>query len=463
MFSDTQILHRVEGGNMSLPTLFTYPFQYTPHPLCVKAADELKAYIRSRQDWSDEVGRGKMFGVLIVKSDADQGVYYLAAFSGLLDGKNLHEGFVPAVFDLQQNDEYFQQEDAIISAMPNGEEKSERSRRLQLWLFSQFNFLNAHGESRNLLDIFDHERCRIPPSGAGECCAPKLLQYAYTHHLHPVCMAEFWLGASPKGEIRRDSEYYPACHSKCKPILRHMLVGLNVEENPLLPMMRTMADHMRIIYDDPWLLAVDKPAGMLSVRGNVDAPSVEARIQETYPDITGPLIVHRLDMDTSGVMIVAKNKDIHKALQIQFYKHEIRKRYVAMLDTDDGAGTPDAACANDGKPALADHGRITLPLCPSHTDRPRQMVSWEHGKEAVTDYEVVGQTNGHLRIHFFPLTGRTHQLRVHAAHPDGLCHPILGDRLYGREADRLYLHAESIDFVHPVSGKSVHLEVPAPF
>lgn len=449
----------MDSGNTQPPSQFTYPFQYKPHPLCIRAAEELKTYLRSRTDWSEEISRGKMFGILVVSgttSHDSTDITYLAAFSGLLDGRNTHQGFVPAVFDLQQQDEYFQTEDAIISSMPDGEEKSERSRRLQQWLFSQFNFLNARGETRGLLDIFDHETCRIPPSGAGECCAPKLLQYAYSHNLHPLCMAEFWLGASPKGEIRREGEYYPACQSKCKPILRHMLQGLDVEENPLLPMMREMSERMKIIYDDPWIVAVDKPAGMLSVKGNVDVPSVETKIQETYPEITGPLIVHRLDMDTSGVMIIAKNKDIHKALQIQFYKHEIRKKYVAILETDD----------IDRLKTIP--SPITLPLCPSHTDRPRQMVSHEHGKEAITEFEIAGTKdcgNGknEVRIHFYPHTGRTHQLRVHSAHSLGLGSPIKGDRLYGKESDRMYLHAESIDFTHPITGEHIHLEVPTPY
>ena len=465
------------------PSRFTYPFLYTPHPLAIKASEELKAYLRTKDEWKEEISRGKMFGVLVVKAPPSFKVqefkssrvqefkslrvqefesstlFSLWAFSGLLDGSNTQEGFVPPVFDLQKSDEYFQQEDAIISQMPDGEEKSNRSRALQLWLFRQFNFLNAHGQSMNLCDIFDKERCRIPPSGAGECCAPKLLQFAYQHHLHPVCMAEFWLGASPKGEIRYDGEYYPACQSKCKPILRHMLQGLEVDEHPLIPMMREKAKEMRIIYDDEYLLAVFKPAGMLAVKGNVDAPSVESVIQETYPDVSGPLIVHRLDMDTSGIMIIAKNKDIHKALQIQFYKHEIRKRYIALLD----------GIVKDDK------GIISLPLSPNALDRPRQMVNHEHGKEAITEYEVLERKDGRTLVAFYPLTGRTHQLRVHAASEEGLGCPIVGDRLYApskkvqdsvfkvQGSTRLMLHAESIDFTHPITGERIHLEEPTDF
>jgi len=457
-------LHPLDIGEGSiLPPRFTYPFLYTPHPLSIQAAEDLKAYLRTKDEWKEEIGRGKMFGVLVVKAVNHSTLTALWAFSGLLDGSNSHPGFVPPVFDLQKNDEYFQQEDAIISRMPDGEEKSQRSRALQMWLFRQFNFLNAHGQTMNLCDIFDHETCRIPPSGAGECCAPKLLQFAYQHHLQPICMAEFWLGESPKGEIRYDGEYYPACQAKCKPILRHMLQGLEVDEHPLLPMMRAAAKEMRIIYDDDALLAVYKPAGMLAVRGNVDAPSVESVIQETYPDVSGPLIVHRLDMDTSGIMLIAKTKDIHKALQIQFYKHEIRKRYIALLDGN----------------VTEDRGVISLPLSPNALDRPRQMVNHEHGKEAITEYEVLERKDTSTRIAFYPLTGRTHQLRVHAASSEGLGCPIIGDRLYAPstissrptlhaspfnlQSPRLMLHAEAIDFTHPVTGKRIHLEVPADF
>ena len=460
---NSNIVHPlIMEGEYVLPLQFTYPFQYTPHPLAIKAVEELKEYIRSREEWKDEIQRGKMFGVLVVKDNetdtSDTSVSYLTAFSGLLDGRNYHDGFVPPVFDLQQNDEYFQQEDAEISKMSDGEAKSERSRNLQMWLFRQFNFLNARGETRNLCDIFDEETCRIPPSGAGECCAPKLLQYAYLNHLHPVCMAEFWLGESPKGEMRYEGEYYPACQAKCKPILRHMLVGLDVEENPLLPMMRKTAENMRIIYDDEWIIAVDKPAGMLAVKGNVEAPSVESIIQEKYPDVTGPLIVHRLDMDTSGIMVIAKNKDIHKALQIQFYKHEITKKYIAILEGN----------------VLKDEGIISLPLSPNRFARPRQMVNYEHGKEAITRFEVLERTTATTKVAFYPRTGRTHQLRVHSANPEGLNCPIKGDRLYSKggmaehncmtlPTDRMMLHAESIDFVHPVTNIKIHLEVKADF
>lgn len=464
MFIKSEICHALERGNTPLPTLFTYPFQYTPHPLALLACNELKDYVRSQIQWAEEVKHGKMFGVLVVKNIKDEQIYYLAAFSGLLNKKNIQNGFVPPVYDTYSADSYYQKKNDKICKMSESEEKSNLSRELQQWLFSQYELLNAKGEKRNLLEIFSVETCKIPPSGAGECCAPKLFQYAYLHNMHPLCMAEFWLGNSPQGEVRYDGEFYPACQAKCKPILRHMLKGLEVEENPLLPIMRQRAEKMKIIYDDEYIIAVDKPAGMLSVKGNVDAPSVEQKIQEKYPDISGPLIVHRLDMDTSGIMIIAKNKEIHKALQTQFFKREITKKYVALLEHEVKEQT----------------GIIELPICPNPMDRPRQMVNYEYGKKSVTEYKVIEVQNGITRINFFPHTGRTHQLRVHSAHPDGLNSPIIGDRLYSRTNSeqrlyhsminkieeyehRMYLHAQSIEFTHPISGKRILLEVKPDF
>ncbi|MBR1379579.1 MAG: RluA family pseudouridine synthase [Bacteroidaceae bacterium] len=497
----------IPEGEVALPQHFTYPFLYTPHPLAIQAATELKAYLATQTEWQAEISRGKMFGVLVVSSTASvlggsaaeaSPLFFLAAFSGLLDGKNSQQGFVPPIFDLQQPGQYFQQEDAEISQMPDSEAKSLRSRNLQLWLFNQYAVLNQEGTSRTLTDIFDHETCRIPPSGAGECCAPKLLQYAYSHNLRPLCMAEFWMGASPHGQLRYDGDYYPACQAKCKPILRHMLQGLDVEENPLLPMLRQRAKQMRIIYDDPYIVAVDKPAGMLAVRGNIDAPSVESEIERICEDsqhasstlslggvrggknrfVTpqsplegmrgdkkwahGVFPVHRLDMDTSGIMLIAKSQEIHRELQVQFYRHIIKKRYVALLD-----GIVDE-----------DSGTIDLPLSPNALDRPRQMVNLQHGKPAITRYEVISRTDdGHTLVAFYPETGRTHQLRVHAASPEGLRCPIVGDRLYSPggmaqqnsmqstmqlPATHMMLHAQSIEFIHPHTGETITLTSPLP-
>ena len=320
-------------------------------------------------------------------------------------------------------------------------ERKKRSATLQRKLFEQFQILNAHGETKDLCRIFAQTIQKFPPAGAGECAAPKLLQYAYKHQLKPIAMAEFWWGDSPKAEIRHHGYYYPACKGKCGPILGHMLQGLEVEENPLLKK-HYHEMPLEIVYEDNYLVVINKPAGMLSVPGKGEIDSVYQHIKILYPDATGPLIVHRLDMATSGVLLIAKNKEVHQHLQAQFKNRMIKKRYIALLD---------------GK-ISSKEGTITLPLRMDPLDRPRQVVDHEHGKTAITQYQVLNEQEGNTLIAFYPLTGRTHQLRVHAAHPEGLHCPIRGDELYGQKADRLYLHAESLEFVHPVTKEIIFVE-----
>ncbi len=531
-------------AHIALPDKFTYPFHYTPHPLCVMAADEVQVYLQHQAQWQDELQQGKMFGVLIVQTTEGE-IGYLAAFSGILAGKNIHPYFVPPIYDLLQPDGFFKKEEEHISAINHRireleedtsyqkcrqaleeetarcsrllsqakaklkaakelrdcrrqteqlseseqaamiresqfqkaelkrlerslkehlsslqketdtyvsqiealkNERKSRSATLQQQLFEQFRLLNARGEVKDLCSIFAHTVHKIPPAGAGECAAPKLLQYAYFHHYRPVAMAEFWWGDSPKAEIRHHGHYYPACKGKCEPILGHMLQGLEVEENPLLEdnHRTTVLD---IIYEDDYLLIVNKPAGMLSVPGKETADSVYSRIRHLYPDATGPLVVHRLDMATSGLLLIAKTKEVHQNLQAQFSNRSIKKRYTALLE----------GIVSD------EEGTIDLPLCLNPLDRPRQIVDKEHGKPAITRYRVLARTESQTLVAFYPLTGRTHQLRVHSAHSLGLHCPIKGDELYGSKADRLYLHAESLEFTHPVSKEKVTIEVKADF
>lgn len=530
-------------SHISLPEQFTYPFHYTPHSLAITAAEQVQVYLRSRKDWEKDLEQGKMFGVLIVQTVTGE-TGFLAAFSGILAGKNLHDYFVPPIYDLQQPQGFFRVEEDRITAInirirqlqtdkeyiackdrldetnrranrsieeakeqlkasqrdreakrqanPDESElaamiresqfqkaelkrlkqqwneriealqsevkvfesiieklKTERKNRsaaLQQQLFEQFRILNARGETRDLCDIFSETEQKTPPAGAGECAAPKLLQYAYLHHLKPIAMAEFWWGNSPKAEIRRHGYYYPACKTKCEPILNHMLQGLNVEANPLTNNIHCNTE-LEIIWEDEWLVAVNKPAGMLSVPGKMDIDSVYQRLVTRYPDATGPMIVHRLDMATSGLLLIAKTKAVHQNLQAQFKNRTVKKRYIALLD----GSIP------------FDEGTIDLPLCPDPQDRPRQIVNEEYGKPAITNYHVLERSPKHTRVAFYPLTGRTHQLRVHAAHPQGLNTPIIGDELYGKKADRLYLHAESLEFIHPVSGQTILLEKKAEF
>ena len=545
-----KIVHHL-NTDIQPPHQFTFPFCYEPHPLCRLAAAEVEHHIVESGVWQGETSCGKMFGVLVVRYELGVRNYelgvrscelgFIAAYSGLLAGRNDWAYFVPPVFDAQQPDGHFKvtersisdinreidcirhsdeykrvkaEEAALrqkaadrIAAMKQriASAKAERDRRrsdaqaglvhiseaetaamtresqtlkadlrrlkqrldmelsaahaltfqyderiaalrqrrrsmsdeLQRWLFMQYRMLNARGEERNLIDIFSTTTHGIPPAGAGDCCAPKLLQYAYSHGLQPVCMAEFWWGESPRQEIRHHLSYYPACRSKCLPILTHMLQGLDVEPNPLTA---TASEELKIVYEDDAICVVDKPAGMLSVPGKDNVESVESIMRQRWHQYDGnPIMVHRLDRDTSGLMVVARTLEAYHSLQQQFACRTAAKRYEAVLD---------------GVPALQ-QGTISLPLMPDITDRPRQRVDMEHGKPSVTTYRVVSTQNHRTRVWLYPHTGRTHQLRVHCAHPLGLATPILGDPLYGRgtAAPRMYLNAAELEITHPVTGR----------
>ena len=432
------------------PKRFTYPFCYEPHPLCILAAEEVKREIERIQP-----KEGKMFGVLVVTS-ADgsfltsvtpgDGVAFLAAYSGLLEGRNDWDYFVPPVFDAQQPDGYFKTKEREIM---QSEAHKQMSQELQLWLFRQYQMLNARGEVKDLVEIWQDYHCSprirnkypLPPGGTGDCCAPKLLQYAYQHGLKPVCMAEFWWGPSPKSEIRQHGQFYPACRGKCKPVLTWMLQGLDVDPDPEevgLPHLQP-----EIVYDDEVLAVVNKPSGMLSVPGRTEHYCVATWAQQRWE---GAMMVHRLDMCTSGLLLVAKTTDAYHHLQRQFEARTIKKKYLALVE-----GIPQK-----------EHGIIDLPLFCDPINRPRQVVDYEHGKRAITEYRVIStQRDGSFvsLLALWPHTGRTHQLRMHCAHPDGLGCPILGDELYGHKSDRLYLQAQAITFIHPVTGKRLHFEL----
>jgi len=538
------MFHRFQKNidGIELPKQFTYPFSYEPHPLSVMAADEVRAYISSQSQWSEELAQGKMFGVLVVRNGQGE-LGFLAAFSGQLAGTYQYDYFVPPVYDLSEPDGFFRDEERYISSLSDKvesiassavylslrslverleaqmerlasewrlrlaqakeerdarrsvslteeeeqqlvkesqflkaeckreksrlqaelqqaqaaltryeeemealkRERKQRSAALQGRLFDQFVLLNAKGENRSLCGIFSRVGHPIPPSGAGECAAPKLLQYAFLNHYEPLCMAEFWWGASPKAIVRHHGHYYPACKSKCEPILQFMMQGLDVEPSPIQPLSQELT--LEVVWEDDDIAVVNKPAGVLSVPGKSDAQSVYSFVRKRYPEATGPLVVHRLDMSTSGLLIIAKRKEVHQALQKQFNDHEVRKRYVALLQGN----------------LATESGTICLPICPDVEHRPCQMVSEKYGKYALTEYEVIGRKEGVTRVYFYPKTGRTHQLRLHAAHARGLGMPIVGDELYGRKADRLYLQAQRIEFVHPVTGEQVCVEIPCEF
>lgn len=531
----------IDISGVELPERFNDPFDYVPHPLCVEAAREVRAYLGSRAEWHDELRRGKMMGVLVVRRGDDVG--FLAAFSGNLAGTNCHSYFVPPVYDLLNPDGYFRAEEAEISAInrqidailaaddynlllaqlsqirdeadaavaahkelmaaskarrdaerlnPDADRdamvresqwqkaelrrikahwhervseaeravgvidgyvdelKSSRRRRsaaLQHWMFSRFVMLNAKGEKRDLCEIFADTPQGEPPAGAGECAAPKLLQYAYKNNLEPMAMAEFWCGESPHGVVRHDGCFYPACKGKCLPILSFMLQGLAVERMTVSG--GSACKDVKVLYDDEYIVAVSKPAGMLCVPGKSGEVSLLDIVRRMLPAADGPMVVHRLDMDTSGIVLFAKDKCTHKLMQRMFALRQVHKRYVALL-----GGVP-----------REPKGEISLPLSPDYEHRPQQKVCYDGGKCAVTRYEVIDVADDGLvcRVALFPLTGRTHQLRVHCAHKDGLNVPIVGDRLYGRHCvaarnGRMCLHAERVEFRHPITLAEVVIE-----
>lgn len=321
-------------------------------------------------------------------------------------------------------------------------ERKTKSNALQNQLFDQYQFLNRDKTPKGLREIFETTAFGTPPAAAGECAAPKLLQYAFANGFIPVCMAEFWWGNPPISEIRQHKNYYPACSGKCEPILAHMLEGTPLDDNPLLVNLADNRD-FEVVYQDDDLLVLNKPEDFLSVPGIAIQDSIYSRVKHQFPKATGPLIVHRLDMATSGLLVLALNKEAHKKVQSQFIKRKVEKRYIALLD-------------QIIKPV---NGEINLPLRGDLDDRPRQMVCFTDGKPSRTKFEVLAFENGKTRIRFFPITGRTHQLRMHAAHPKGLNAPIVGDDLYGHKAERLYLHAEYLSFIHPTTREILEFSV----
>ena len=464
---------------------FTYPFCYTPDPAIVEAAGRLITHVDASPELRNLFREGKMMGVLMVE-DAEGRKDFIYGFSGLAGGRSVVEGFVPPIFDLTDPDGHFKKEEAEISELNRrirecGDppvvsalkaERKGRSVALQDWLFRQYMVLNALGERKTILEVFS-ERGLVPPGGTGDCAAPKMLQYAYLHGLKPLAMGEFWYGDPPMDEVRRQGCFYPSCTGKCGPLLAFMLQGLDVEPNPLEEDSPSPTEDYRVLYEDDDIIVADKPSGMLAVPGRMLKVSLQERLQRCAGPGTDIRACHRLDMDTSGLMVFAKGTENLAILQQQFEKHEVKKSYIAKL------------CP--GK-ALAEGGRISLPLMLDYNDRPRQMVDFQDGKQAVTDWELLRTLpGGEALVRFTPLTGRTHQLRVHAAHPLGLDRPIVGDRLYGGTmppADslsyndampaagspkrngsplgspvssggpgRLCLHAATLSFTHPRTGK----------
>lgn len=543
-------------SEFGLPEKFTFPFAYKAHPLAFTAAKQVQVYLENSFESYHNFGLipgqsglviGKMFGVLVVQNQNGQ-IGFLAAYSGKLDQGEQLPYFVPPVFDVFEEGNFYRKEELNISALNEKieaienkqaflslqsklaeyrkeyarefeekkeeirqgrrrrkqkklealeyltkekaeeqieanikeslrqkyelrllnetwskkiketenqiapflskintykEERKRRSNQLQQELFRNYTFLNALKKERSLLQIFSEDLGIAPPAGAGECAAPKLLHHAYKNNMTPITMLEFWWGASPKSEIRKHKEIYPACNSKCGPILGFMLQGLAIDENP---MMKNPAEgkELEVIFEDDSILIINKPADFLSVPGRFVKDSVQTRIRKKYPDA---FLVHRLDQGTSGIILIAKNHESYVNLQRQFTRRTVSKQYVAVLN---------GLLSNK-------EGFIDLPLRVDLNNRPHQLVCYDHGKPAKTKYKVISEENRKTRIHFYPVTGRTHQLRVHAAHPDGLNTPIVGDDLYGKSAERLHLHAAYLEFDHPETRERISFSVKEEF
>ncbi len=520
---------------LDIPEKFTNPFRYFPHPLVVRAAEEVMGRIDSSPELREAFSEGKMLGILLVEGG------YLAAFSGSVGGRSHIEGFVPPIYDLLDPAGHFRIHEAEITSLNHrihsletsdtltglrlelayaerdrdteinimkarmaiskrerDEIRSELSdpskmaelvresqfekaglRRLKLswderigalkasvsgmeneiatlkarrssmsdelqeWIFRKYIVHNSLGEEASVMDIFASQGI-VPPGGTGDCAAPKLLEYAFRNGLKPLAMGEFWYGRSPETAVRTHGHFYPSCTSKCGPLLGWMMRGLRVSGVALCEGISPAG--VDIIYEDEVLIAVDKPSGTPSVPGLDGRVSAYEIMKRRFGELH---VVHRLDMDTSGILLFAKTSEAAVAIQKQFESHTVKKTYMARLSVSDGLQP-------------GDRGRIELPLSPDYDERPRQKVDFAQGKPAVTDYEVTAlNDDGTADIIFHPLTGRTHQLRVHAAHTLGLARPILGDPLYGGSpAPRLHLHAASITLKHPLSGQDMCISSP---
>lgn len=452
-----------------LPAHFPNPFDRgAVHPLARRAAHDVQALLQSPAagDWRlDGPNGGKMFGVLIVRAP-DGAIGYLRAFSGMLGGHWIHHGWSPPTFAMDRLRAFWPAGEAELNAMTAAREaltlgsaaalaeldvaRAARSNELLSQIQALYHLPNAEGETRTLHELFAPA---IAPGGAGDCAGPKLLAHAYGLGVQPLAMAEFWWGAPPRSGDRRAGVFYAACRGKCGPVLTHMLGGLSVAPATLHGASGVPAHEPRTVHEDAWLAVVEKPCGLLSVPGRSPQlrDAVLTRLQLRYPTATGPLLVHRLDLDTSGLMLVARQHETFVALQRQFADREVEKGYTALLDGD----------------VRGDAGVVSLSLRVDVTDRPRQIHDAVHGKAAITEWRVLAREAGRTRVALTPRTGRTHQLRVHAAHPDGLDAPIVGDRLYGRETpavgERLMLHAGRLAFRHPARGDRLTVESPTPF
>lgn len=371
----------------------------------------------------------------------------LTAVLAQLEAQSQQDGMQRRRLKRQRDETLRPLKDAISSADARMRELKQRrkhlSQSLQAQMHKSYWLTNFAGESIALQDLMTSGSL---PTGTGDCCAPKLLHYAATHDLKPLAMAEFWWGPpSAKGD-KQPGHFYEACAERCQPIMGFLLSGLSGHSTAQLSSL-----DIPILYEDEWIIAVDKPAGLLSVPGRYHdrQDSVQSRLRCRFPNASEIRAVHRLDQETSGILLLARNALTYRDLSQQFEQRQVFKSYEAIL----------------GGVLAAQEGMIELPLWADPSDRPRQKVDWTKGKPSVTQFRVLAPENDFTRVEFTPLTGRTHQLRVHAADPSGLNCSILGDRLYGcqKNAQRLHLHAKELKFYHPQTGELIHLQASVPF
>ncbi|MDC1105567.1 RluA family pseudouridine synthase [Prolixibacteraceae bacterium] len=545
-------IYPITAEHIGPKTAFTYPFQYTPHPLVYKASGEVIKHLKrvfTDPKFAQKVNQ-KMYGILIV-SDSKGHIGYLIAISGINPDISDQLRIVPSIVSLETKDGFFREEEKyitrlnhLISEIENNSfyksktdeydkvteqntiflreakiakqiakqkrdalrasysqmqyeeqiaidkllnyesqqvkkeykvEKNARkaheeslyvdinkyntllndlksirkkmSQTLQRRIFKQYDLFNGLGNKIDLVDLFQQSKGVNPPAGAGDCAAPKLLQFAYQNNLKPVFMGEFWWDPENQDELKKHMHFYPSCKNKCQPILTYMLQGIEVEPNPITI---TANKHyeLEMLYEDEYIMAVNKPSGLLSVPGKEIQNSVYQVIHDKHPEFEGPLLVHRLDMSTSGILIVTKDLETYKRIQKQFLQKKIHKKYIALVKGN----------------IPSDHGVISLPLRVDLDNRPLQMICEKYGKEAITNWEKISSSDGVTKLSLYPITGRTHQLRVHCAHSKGLNSPIIGDDLYGKaNKTRLCLHAEQITFEHPYTQNIITISCIPPF
>lgn len=421
----------------------------------------------------DRDGHGIMLGSLVCWDNQNQKRVVLYAISGnyaeLSFSENYQqtdsEVFVPSIVSTKQIEQALLEYDKQIhelteqinelqkSNVPQSNITNLKKQRTQLTdislqrVFELYSFTRWDGKKITLPQIISEHSNHLPPTGTGDCCAPKLLSYAFEHNLQPVSMDEVFYGTNSKNKINGVS--YPPCDERCGYILPYIL-GLE------------------IVYRDSQIIVVNKQSGLLSVpgRGEDKQDCVVNRVKALFPHCIEQPSVHRLDMETSGLLILAFTQEAHRNLNAQFEAGTVHKKYTALLD-----GILERAPGECAPKHGEQSGHLELKFRLDVDNRPYQIYDEENGKLGITDWEktgsevytnpATGEQKRATRVTFYPRTGRTHQLRLAASSIHGFGLPIIGDSLYGTctQGQRLMLHAFEIEFKHPVSGEKLLIQI----